>query len=588
MTETTLPDPTASQRRLAAILTADVAGWSLLMGQDEEGTLARLKLLRRDLIDVEIARYRGRIVKTVGDGVLVEFPSVVDALRSALAMQGGMAERNRNEPECSRISFRVGINLGDVVVDNGDIFGDGVNIAARLQALAEPGGICVSQSVVNHARGKVAFVAIDAGEQMLKNIAQPVHVWRIAPPADPTRAAEPATPEAAVKPAIAVLPFVNMSGDPEQEFFADGLTEDILTELSRFRELLVISRNSVFVYKRKPVNVQAVARELSVHYVVEGSVRRAGNRVRVTVQLIEAAGDRHLWAERYDRELKDIFEIQDEITRAIVAVLPGRIEAAARERVKRKTTDNMAAYELVLAGKLLHHRSNRADNAEALRLLDRAITLDPGYAHARAWKACTLGQAWVYSWCEDRDAAGAALTQELHTAQALDDNDSDVHRILAAKTLAIDHDYDRALYHQSRALALNPNDDLIVVQQGEILTWLGRAEEGIEWILRAMRLNPYHPERFWGHLGRARFVARRYAEAVEAFGRVTRPDFTQLAFLAPAHAALDEAAAAAARAEEVRRLVPDFAADAFLETQHYRQAEDRDHHRALLIRAGLG
>ena len=312
-----------------------------------------------------------------------------------------------------------------------------------------------------------------------------------------------------------------MSGDPEQEFFADGLTEDIITELSRFRELLVISRNSVFVHKGKAVRVQEVAREFGVQYVVEGSVRKAGNRVRVTVQLIDAETDRHVWAERYDRELEDMFAIQDEMTSAIVATLPGRVEAATHERAKRKPTDNMAAYECVLAGKVLHHRSTPEDNAEAQRLLDRAIALDPEYAHAHAWRACVLGQTWVNGWCEDRDATWDRVVAGLQTALALDDNDSDVHRILAAVSLA-HGEHDKARYHQERALGLNPNNDLIVVQQGELLTWLGRPEDGIEWIRKAMRLNPHHPERFWNHLGRANFVARRYAEAVEAFSRITR------------------------------------------------------------------
>ena len=291
-----------------------------------------------------------------------------------------------------------------------------------------------------------------------------------------------------------------MSGDAEQEFFADGLTEDILTELSRFRDLLVISRNTSSRYKGKPVEVKKIARELAVHYLVEGSVRKAGNRVRVNVQLIDAESDRHIWAERYDRDLSDIFAIQDEITTSIVATLPGRVEAAMRDRVAKKPTDSMAAYECVLAGKLHHHRSTPEDNGKALRLLERAIELDPNYAHAHAWYGCTLGQSWVNGFAKDRDAAWSKMTDELATALKLDDNDSDVHRILAAINVNM-RKLDKAEYHQDRALALNPNDDLIVVQQGELLTWLGQADEGVEWIRKAMRLNPYHPERFWSHPG---------------------------------------------------------------------------------------
>jgi adenylate cyclase len=581
-------DIAGSRRRLAAILAADVAGYSRLMGIDEEDTLARLKSLRSELIDPEIAKNHGRIVKTTGDGLLLEFPSVVDAVRCAIVVQRAMATRDAAEPSERRIAFRVGINLGDVIVEGRDIFGDGVNIAARLETLAEPGGICISQTVLDHARDKLSFVVEDAGAHSLKNIAKPVHVYRVIVDADHPKAPPPGSAAAASdKPSIAVLPFVNMSGEAEQEFFADGITEDILTELSRFRELFVISRNSAFVYKGKPINVQGVAKELGVQYLVEGSVRKAGNRVRITVQLIDAATDHHVWAQRYDRELTDIFAIQDELTSSIVATLPGRVEAAARDHLKRKPTDNLAAYECVLTGKLLHHRSSRPDNEEALRLLERAIALDPGYAHAHAWRACTLGQSFTYGWCADKDATMSQIVAELQIALALDENDSDVHRILAAVDLAAHRDHDKALYHQERALALNPNDDLIVVQQGEILSWVGRAEEGIEWIQKAMRLNPYHPERFWSHLGRAYFIARRYDEAIKSIQRISHPDYTQVAILAACHAALGDAAAAQAQAREVLKRSPDFATETYIATQHYKEERDREHHRAALLKAGL-
>ncbi len=575
------------ERKLAAILAADVAGYSRLMGADEEGTLARLKTIRRELIDPKIKQHYGRIVKTTGDGILIEFPSVVEAVGCAVGVQQGMTERNADVPNDRRIDFRVGVNIGDIIVDGDDIHGDGVNIAARLEGLAEPGGICISQTVLNHARGKLPLEVEDAGEQPLKNIERPVHVYRVilGPAARRVASQAPALP-LPDKPSIAVLPFVNMSGDPEQEFFADGLTEDIITELSRFHDLLVISRNSAFVHKGKAVRVQDVAREFGVHYVVEGSVRKADDRVRVTVQLIDAEADRQIWAERYDRKLADIFAVQDEVTAAIVATLPGRVEAATHDRAKRKPTDNMAAYEYVLAGKALHHRSAREDNAVALRLLDRAIALDPKYAHAHAWKACVLGQTWVNGWCADRDAAFQQLSEELGIALALDDNDSDVHRILSALSL-VRGDHDKAAYHQERALALNPNYDLVVVQQGELLTWLGRPEEGIDWIKKAMRLNPYHPERFWNHLGRAYFVAHRYAEAVEAFSRITRPDHTHYAFLAATLAEMGDQTAAAAHAREVLKREPAFSVQSYLATLHYKRDSDRAHHREGLRKAGL-
>jgi adenylate cyclase len=582
------------QRRLAAILSADVVGYSRLMGIDEAGTLARLKAMRRDLFDPLTAAHSGRIFKLMGDGALVEFASAVDAVTCAIEIQKQVRERNAGSPEDSRIQFRIGINVGDIIVDGDDIYGDGVNVAARIQALADPGGVYISRGAADQVRDKVPIKIETRGEQTVKNIARPIEVFCIISEdrdavAGAVREFETRvqTPAIADKPAIAVLPFVNMSGEPDQEFFADGITEDILTELSRFRELFVISRNSAFFYKGKAINAQKVAKELGVHYVVEGSVRKAGGRVRITVQLIDAETDRHLWAERYDRELADIFAIQDEVTSSIVSILPGRVAAAAQDRAQRKLPENLAAYECVLAGKLLHHRSVRADNEEALRMLDRAIALDPGYAHAHAWKACVLGQSFVYGWSADIEATKRTVIEELTLALSLDENDSDVHRVLAAVNLSLLRDHDKALYHQERALALNPNDDLIVVQHGEVLTWIGQAEQGIEWIQKAMRLNPYHPERFWSHLGRAYFVARRYDEAIKAFQRISRADHGHLAFLAACHAQLDDAAAAKGTAQQVLQRAPDFSIERFIATQHYKHEKDREHHRAALVKAQL-
>jgi adenylate cyclase len=581
--------PESHSRRLAAILAADIAGYSALMGSDEARTVTDLKGHQAVVLPM-VGDFGGRVIDTAGDGILAEFPSIVNAVECAVAIQRSMAERNAPIEPARRMQFRIGINLGDVIYDNERIFGDGINVAARLEGIAEPGGISISEDACRQVRDKVAAGFIDLGEQSLKNIARPVRVYRVefagANAAQQSEARVRAT-TVADKPAIAVLPFVNMSGEPEQEFFAEGITEDILTELSRFRELFVISRNSVFVYKSKPINVQKVAKELGVQYVVEGSVRKAGSRVRITVQLIDAETDRHLWAERYDRELADIFAIQDEVTSSIVSILPGRVAAAAHDRVQRKLPENLAAYECVLAGKLLHHRSNRADNEEALRMLERAIALDPGYAHAHAWKGCVLGQSWVYGWCADGEATTRTVIDELTLALSLDENDSDVHRVLAAASLAVRHDHDKALYHQERALALNPNDDLIVVQQGEMLTWIGQAEQGIEWIQKAMRLNPYHPERFWNHLGRAYFVARRYDEAIKAFQRISRADHSHLAFLAACHAQLGDAAAASGAAREVLQRAPDFSIKRYIATQHYKRESDREHHRAALVKAQL-
>jgi adenylate cyclase len=584
-------DVPGPERRLAAVLAADMVGYSRLMEVDEAGTLARLKTHRIELIDPAIAKNRGRIIKTTGDGILVEFQSVADAVMCAADVQRRMVRRNLDVSPARSIQFRIGINLGDVIVEDDDIFGDGVNVAARLEALAEPGGICVSGAVRDQVGDRLDDIAFeDIGDQSVKNIARPIRVFRIR--LESAATAPEAMKDASVattlsrKPSIAVLPLANMSGDPEQEFFADGLTEDIITELSRFRDLLVISRNSTFVHKGKAVKVQEVAREFGVDYVLEGSVRKAGDRIRVTVQLIDAATDQHIWAERYDRKLEDIFAIQDEMTCAIVATLPGRVEAATHDRAKRKQTGNMAAYECVLTAKVLHHRSIREDNAEAQRLLDRALALDPNYAHAHAWKGCVLGQMWTYGWCADRDATLQQVVAELEIALALDDNDSDVHRILAALSLT-SNDHDKAAYHQERALALNPNYDLVVVQQGELLTWLGRPEEGIDWIRKAMRLNPYHPERFWNHLGRACFCAEKYAEATEAFSRITRPDHTHHAFLAATFAHMGNAVAASAHTAEVLKREPNFSVAVYLATLHYKREADRLRHEAGLLMAGL-
>jgi adenylate cyclase len=570
------------QRKLAAILSADAAGYSRLMSEDEVGTVRTLAACRQLVADI-VMRHDGRIVDMPGDNILAEFPSAVSAVEAAGAMQAQLGTCNGELPANRRLEFRIGVNLGDVVHEQGRLYGDGVNVAARIEALAEPGGICVSGKVYDEVRRKLDIAFEDLGEQSLKNIAYPVRVYRVR---GGTPTAAEASPTGSAKPAIIVLPFTNMSGDPAQEFFADGLTEDILTELSRFRELLVISRNSAFKYKGQAVDVRKVGRELGVQYVVEGSVRKAGKRVRVTVQLIDAETDRHIWAERYDRDLEDIFELQDEVTHAIVTVLPGRVEDATRDRASRKRTENLAAYECVATAKTLHHRSVRSDNEKAMELIERAIRLDPKYAHAHAWKACIVGQQVTYGWC-DMDAGLRAIEEEITTAAALDDNDSDVHRVLAALRLR-GNDFDRAAYHQQRALSLNPNDDLIVVQQGELLTWLGQAEEGIEWIRKAMRLNPYHPARFWAHLARAYFVARRYAEAADAVLHISTLDHLHFASLAACYAQLGDAAAAANYVRNTVASKPDFStARDYLPTLHYKRESDLAHHREALAKAGL-
>ena len=358
----------APERRLAVILAADAVGYSRLMGADDEGTLKVLNE-RRQIFRETRARGRGRIVDTAGDSVFAEFTSAVEAVRCATGVQRRIAERNADLDADRQMAFRIGVSRGDVLAEGGALYGDGVNVAARLQAMAAPGGICVSRPVFEQVEGKLEIEFEDLGPQSVKNIARPVQVYQVIGGASHGRSAvsearaESLDDPLSSRPSIAVLPFNNLSGDPEQEFFADGITEDIITELSRFRSLFVIARNSSFAYKGRALNVTEVAQELGVRYVAEGSVRKAGNRVRVTVQLIEAATGSHVWAERYDRELEDIFAIQDEVTQAMVATLPGRLEAADLDRAERKPPENLAAYECVLTGKILHHRSIKKDPA---------------------------------------------------------------------------------------------------------------------------------------------------------------------------------------------------------------------------------
>lgn len=568
------------------MLAADMAGYSRLMEADEAGTIARLRTHRIELIDPAIAKNNGRIIKTTGDGMLVEFQSVTDAVKCAVEIQQRMKRRNSDVAQDRRIEFRIGINLGDIIFDDDDIFGDGVNIASRIEQLADVGGVCITAAVAQQIAERLDVAIEDLGEKTLKNISRPVHLYRIAleGPSPSSSSEGPQVQRSVSKPSIVVLPFNNMSGDPDQEFFADGLTEDIITELSRRHELFVISRNSSFVYKNQPMNLRGVAEKLGAQFLVEGSVRKIGDRVRVTVQLIDATNDAHIWADKYDRKLDDIFAIQDEVTAAIAATLPGRVEAAQRDQISRTKPASMAAYECVLAAKVLHHRGTVADNAQAQSLIGRALALDPGYAHAHAWRACILGQAWVHGWCEDKDAVWNEVIAELDRALALDDNDADVHRILAAVNVN-NNALTTARYHQERALSLNPNYDLVVVQQGELLTWMGRPQEGIEWILKAMRLNPHHPERFWSHLGKAHFAAHQYGEAIEAFMHLSVMDHVQHAFLAACYGWLGDELAAAAHLDKVRALAPEFEIDSFLTTLHYAQESDVQHMREGLLKA---
>ncbi len=569
-------------RKLTTILAADVQGYSRLMRVDEEATLKTLGEYR-EICDGLIARHDGRVFSMGGDSVLAEFGSAVEAVRCAISWQEEISSRNAELADDRKLMFRIGINVGDVMVRDGDLFGDGVNVAARLEGLAEPGGVCISGSVFEQIKHKLSLGFDDMGPQAVKNIADPVRAYRVL--LGPTSAFDALSP-LPDKPSIAVLAFENMSGDPEQEFFADGMVDEIITELSRFPDLFVIARNSTFTYKGRAVKVQDVGRELGVAHVVEGSVRKAGNRVRITVQLIDAATGNHIWAERYDRELVDIFELQDEITRAIVGVLPGRVELAATARLKRKRLSDMAAYDYVLAGKIHHDRVTRDDNIEALRLLDKAIELEPDYAAAWAWKACTLGQALDFGFRDDPEGVYRQALEAIEKALMLDENDVNCHRLLCEVNME-GRRLDQAQLHHDKAFQLNPNDVRIVAQRGELLTWLGKHEEGAAWVEKAMRLDPFATQKRAHLLGRALHAARHYAAAVDAFKQIPSPRYAYQADMAACYAQMGEATAAEARAAEVLRLKPDFSADAYVAKLPYREADDRAHHREGLRKAGL-
>ncbi len=577
------------KRRLAAILSADVSGYSRLMSGDEAGTLATLKAHRAELIDPTVAKFGGRIVKLMGDGALVEFPSVVDAVECAVAIQNGMAERNAEVPKDHRIVFRIGINLGDIIIDRDDIYGDGVNVAARLEGLAEPGGFCISGKVYEEVGNKLHTAFEDLGLTKVKNIPKPVQVyrWSMAAP-DPTLGvvrAKGALP-LSDKPSIAVLPFDNMSGDPEQEYFADGMTEDVITELSRYSSLFVIARKSTFTYKGRAAKAQDIRRDLGVRYIVEGSVRRAGDRVRVTVQLIDSETGNHVWADRYDRKFVDIFDLQDELTQAIVATLPGRLQLAEENRIRRKPPQQMAAYDYVLAGRIHHHRVTSEDNAEALRLLEAAIQLDPDFAEAYAWKACTLGQALEFGFRDDAAEAEKEAFALIDKALLLNENDVECHRLLCELSME-SRRLDQAESHNDQALAMNPNDPRIVAQKGELLTWLGRAGDGVEWIEKAMRLDPFSASSRAHLLVRALYGDRRYADAIDAFKKIVSPRYMHLVEAAACHARIDDQACATELATAALRLNPDFTVDQYMRTRTYRNPTDAAHLAEGLRAAGL-
>ncbi len=504
------------ERRLAAILAADVAGYSKLMGVDEEGTLAALKASRREIIDPKIAEHRGRIVKTTGDGMLVEFVSVVDAVRCAVDIQRGMAERNFEVPTDKRIEFRIGINVGDIISDDNDIYGDGVNVAARLEALADPGGIMVSRTVHDQVRDKLSFGFEDMGEQTVKNIARPIGVHRV----QISELAAPAVTKSGVvtsssRPSIAVLPFVNMSGDPEQEYFADGIVEEIITALSHMRWLSVIARNSSFTYKGRNVDVKQVGRELGVRYVLEGSVRKAGNRVRITGQLIEAATQHHIWADRFEGSLEDVFALQDRVTESVVGAIEPSLRKAEILRGRAKPTENLDAYDCYLRAVAALYELTLEGHEVAETYLKRAIELDPHYASAKARYAYSLIFRRVQGWARPEDGATAlAIARE-----ALSEGGDDP-LVLARVAMTLTYfarDNEQAVVLADRAIDLDPNSAEVLIMSAWVHCFnCVDPDRSIDQFTRAMRLSPRDPDtgRACAGLAFANLIAARDEEGL--------------------------------------------------------------------------
>ncbi len=559
----------AEKRKLAAILAADVVGFSRLAGADEERTLARLRALRSDLVDPTIAVHHGRVVKRTGDGALVEFRSVVEAVRCAIEVQNAMVERNAGLPPERRIEFRIGVHLGDVVEESdGDLMGDGVNIAARLEGVAEPGAICLSEDAYRQVRSRLDFVMNDLGETTLKNIAEPIRIYSLqvglaaqapsSPTAGPAAGEPPARPALPDKPSIAVVPFANMSGDPEQEYFADGIVEDIITALSRFNQLFVIARNSSFAYKGRNVDVTQIGRELGVRYLLEGSVRKAGVRVRITGQLIDTATGAHLWANRFDGELADIFDLQDQVTASVVGSVAPKLEQAEIDRAKRKPTESLDAYDHYLRGMAAFHQFARAANREALACFTRAFELDPDFASASGMAARCYAQRKGFAWITDHSRESAeALRLARNAAQA--GRDDAVALAAAGFTLVLFGEMADGDAFLERALALNPNLAWAWHIGGFAKACCGQPDAAVEQAGQAMRLSPQDPQSFamQSVVALGHFLAGRDDEAHACAKAAQRdlPNFPLAPAVAAASAALSgrdaDAVAAMARLRQI-------------------------------------
>jgi adenylate cyclase len=587
-------------RKLAAILAADVVGFSRLTGADEDRTLARLRALRSDLIDPTIAVHNGRVVKRTGDGAIVEFRSVVDAVRCAIEIQNAMVERNARVPEERRIEFRIGVHLGDVVEESdGDLMGDGVNIAARLEGVAAPGAICLSEDAYRQVKARLDLSVSDLGATQLKNIAEPVRVYSLqvglpvrATPSAPSEVRFARASAAAVfpdKPSIAVLPFANMSGDAEQEYFADGISEDIITALSKLPQLFVIARNSAFTFKGKNVHISEVGKSLGVRYVLEGSVRKSGARVRITAQLIDASTSGHLWAERFDRDLTDIFAVQDDVTSQIVSALALNLNAGDRKRIAAEHTDNPEAYDCFLRGRELWWRHARASNLEAEELLRRAIELDLGFAPAYAFLGAAKINAYASGW-------SASTTEDLEEAEKaallavkLDERYPYALWALAGACLWTRR-HDEAVSAAEKLVAFNPSFAEGYGMLGFILHYVGRSEEAVACIDRAMALDPFGSDMMLHFQGQALYQLGRYADAAGILKRrvVRNPDTdASRVLLAAAYGQMGMIEEARESWREALRVNPGYSLEQRRKVLPYKNPDDFDRVVDGLRKAGL-
>lgn len=568
-----------AERRLAAVLAADVAGYSRLMSADEEGTLARLKAVRRALVDPAIASHRGRIVKTTGDGMLVEFASAVDAVRGAVEIQNDMADQNASVPQGDRIAFRIGIHVGDIIIDNNDIFGDGVNVAARLEGIAEPGGVCISNDAYRQVKGKVELVCDDMGPQSLKNIAEPIQTWRVRltdqEPSAGQSGSNGSERQALLlpdKPSIAVLPFQNMSGDPEQEYFCDGLVEDIITTLSKLARLRVIARNSTFVYKGHSVDVREVARQLGVRYVLEGSVRKSNNRIRITAQLIDAADGTHLWAERYDRAMDDIFAIQDEITLTLATEMQVKLTEGEQARLHYTTTSNVEAWTCWVQG-MSHLRKavTKEDNSQARHFFERALALDPASASLNAKLSFLHSLDARFGWWDDRQTAMDKARAYADRALEIDPGNADAYMV-SSVSLLFQRCHEEAVAAARKAVQLAPGAADTAELASHVLAASGFPEDAVVLGEKAISLSPSYPAMLLGTLGNAYRLSGRTEQAIAAFQayHARNPGFG-LTDLVIAYQQTGRPEEARQAAEQLLVARPDFTVAAWRKTQFSRR-----------------